>query len=118
FDPGAQLVLTHGLVASPRATALRASRPAPSMTDGFDVFVQLVMAAITTDPCRSANRWPFISTVTPASSVMFCDATATADADTSGVDDAAVARLGAAPPLPAARRSRSAVRASRNMGFA
>ena len=35
---------------SPRSTAFRASRPAPTITDGFDVFVQLVIAAITTSP--------------------------------------------------------------------
>src|SRR5208282_795207 len=31
-----------------------------SITDGFDVFVQLVIAAITTLPCCSA--WPFVET--------------------------------------------------------
>ena len=50
FEPGASDVLTHGLLVSPRATALRASRPAASMTDGLEVFVQLVIAAITTCP--------------------------------------------------------------------
>ena len=33
-----------------RATAFRATRPAATMTEGFDVLVQLVMAAITTEP--------------------------------------------------------------------
>ena len=37
---------------SPRATAFRASRPAPTMTVGFDVFVHEVIAAIATDPVR------------------------------------------------------------------
>jgi hypothetical protein len=37
-------------VVSPFATAFRANRPAPSITEGFDVFVQLVIAAITTEP--------------------------------------------------------------------
>ncbi len=55
FDPGARLVFTQGFTRSPRATAFRASRPAPSMTAGFDVFVQLVMAAITTAP------WPIVA---------------------------------------------------------
>ena len=50
FDPGASDVLTHGLTVRPRCTALRANRPAPSITDGFEVFVQLVIAAITTWP--------------------------------------------------------------------
>src|SRR5688572_11467959 len=57
LDPGARVVLTHGLAASPRSTALRASRAAPSMTCGLDVLVQDVMAAITTAPWSSSN-WP------------------------------------------------------------
>jgi hypothetical protein len=35
---------------SPFSTAFRASNPAASITLGFDVFVQLVIAAITTEP--------------------------------------------------------------------
>src|SRR5215204_3021387 len=54
-DPGARLVLTHGFTLRPRLTALRATRPAPIMTLGFDVLVQLVMAATTTDPCVSPS---------------------------------------------------------------
>src|SRR3970282_2156016 len=48
LEPGASDVLTHGLLRSPSFTAFRARRPAASMTEGFAVFVQLVMAAITT----------------------------------------------------------------------
>src|SRR5580693_9094078 len=51
-EPGASEVFTHGLTVSPLAAALRASRPAPIMTLGFDVLVQDVIAAITTSP------WP------------------------------------------------------------
>ncbi len=50
FEPGASDVFTHGFTVSPRCTALRARIPAPSITDGFEVFVQLVIAAITTWP--------------------------------------------------------------------
>ena len=50
FEPGARLALTQGLVRSPRSTAFLASRPAATITDGFDVLVQLVIAAITTEP--------------------------------------------------------------------
>jgi hypothetical protein len=50
FEPGASEVLTHGLTSRPRSTAFLASRPAPSMTDGFDVLVHDVIAAITTWP--------------------------------------------------------------------
>ena len=49
-EPGASEVLTHGLLVSPRATAARASSPAATITEGFEVFVQLVIAAITTAP--------------------------------------------------------------------
>src|SRR6266851_3032190 len=52
WEPGASEVLTHGLTVRPLAAALRASRPAPTMTVGFDVLVHDVMAAITTSP------WP------------------------------------------------------------
>ncbi len=45
------MVLTHGLRVRPRSTALRASRPAATITDGFDVLVHEVMAAMTTAPC-------------------------------------------------------------------
>ena len=50
FDPGARLVFTHGLRMRPRSTAFFASRPAPIITLGFEVLVQLVIAAITTAP--------------------------------------------------------------------
>src|SRR5688572_14327918 len=58
LEPGARLVFTYGFTFTPRATALRARSPAPSITEGFEVFVRLVMAAMTTDP------WP-ISAVSP-----------------------------------------------------
>src|SRR3954451_220792 len=50
--PGASDVFTHGLAFSPLAAALRASRPAPIKTLGFEVLVHEVIAAITTSP------WP------------------------------------------------------------
>src|SRR5437867_5739923 len=50
FEPGAGLVFTHGWLDRPRSTARFASSPAPIITLGFDVFVQLVIAAITTEP--------------------------------------------------------------------
>src|SRR5689334_11967957 len=55
LDPGARLVLTHGLVVSPRSTARWATSPAATMTEGFEVLVQLVIAAITTAPSWSGN---------------------------------------------------------------
>ena len=50
FDPGASVVLTHGLPVSPRSTAFLASSAAPTITDGFEVLVHDVIAAITTAP--------------------------------------------------------------------
>src|SRR5215469_9904610 len=50
FDPGARDVLTQGLVVIPRSTAFRARSPAATITEGLDVLVQLVMAAITACP--------------------------------------------------------------------
>ena len=50
--PGASEVFTHGLRVRPFSAALRASRPAPISTFGFEVLVQDVIAAITTSP------WP------------------------------------------------------------
>jgi hypothetical protein len=50
FEPGARLDFTHGLRVSPRSTAFFASRPAPTITAGFEVFVHEVIAAMTTAP--------------------------------------------------------------------
>jgi hypothetical protein len=58
FEPGARLDFTHGLRASPRSTAFFARRPAATMTDGFEVFVQLVIAAMTTEPCSRSKDSP------------------------------------------------------------
>src|SRR5208282_166947 len=50
LEPGASVVLTQGLRARPRSTAFLASSAAPTITEGLDVFVQEVIAAITTLP--------------------------------------------------------------------
>src|ERR1700722_16179561 len=50
LEPGARVVLTHGLRSSPASTALRATGAAPIMTDGLEVLVHEVMAAMTTEP--------------------------------------------------------------------
>src|SRR3954451_12853329 len=62
FDPGASDVFTHGLRSSPASTAFFASSAAPTITQGFDVFVQDVIAAMTTAPWSRSNDAP--STVT------------------------------------------------------
>src|SRR3954470_18487474 len=58
LEPGARLVLTQGLLFRPRSTARLATSPAATMTEGFDVLVQLVMAAITTAPSWSGKDSP------------------------------------------------------------
>ena len=63
-EPGARLVLTVGATVRPRATALRASSPAPTMTVGLEVLVQLVMAAMATEPVRDGRGAPSAATVT------------------------------------------------------
>jgi hypothetical protein len=63
-EPGAREVLTHGLESRPASTAFLASRPAPTMTYGFEVLVHEVIAAITTAPWSSSNS--------PASDLTVC----------------------------------------------
>ena len=58
LEPGASVVLTHGLRCRPFSTAFLASRAAPIITDGFDVFVHEVIAAIATAPWSSSNFVP------------------------------------------------------------
>src|ERR1700733_2337631 len=62
LEPGASVVFPHGLRSSPASTAFLATRAAPIMTDGLDVFVHDVIAAITTDPWST-------DVVVPSSSV-------------------------------------------------
>ena len=56
FEPGASEVLTQGRVLSPFSTAFLATRPAATITIGFEVLVQLVIAAMTTEPCLSSGE--------------------------------------------------------------
>src|SRR5262245_17068580 len=58
LDPGASEVLTHGLARRPRSTAFLASSPAAIITDGLEVLVQLVIAAITTWPWSRSKLAP------------------------------------------------------------
>ena len=50
LEPGASELFTHGLRVKPNSWAFLAKRPAPIITLGLLVLVQLVMAAITTAP--------------------------------------------------------------------
>src|SRR3712207_2647505 len=58
LEPGARVVLTHGLRFRPRSTAFLASSAAPTMTWGLDVFVHEVMAAMTTAPWSISHAVP------------------------------------------------------------
>ena len=50
--------MTHGLRCRPFSTAFLASSPAPIITDGLDVLVHDVIAAIVTAPWSSSNDVP------------------------------------------------------------
>jgi hypothetical protein len=50
WDPGASAVFTQGFTSRPSSTAFFARSPAPTITEGLEVFVQLVMEAMTTVP--------------------------------------------------------------------
>ncbi len=69
-EPGASEVFTQGLRSRPRSTALRASSPAPTITDGLEVLVQLVIAAITTRPWSSSKLVPSSRVTSIASSLV------------------------------------------------
>jgi hypothetical protein len=68
LEPGARVVLTHGLDVRPFLLALRASRPAASMTEGLDVLVHDVIAAIATAPWSSVKLSPFARVTAEGSS--------------------------------------------------
>ncbi len=68
-EPGASDVFTVGPTLRPRATAFRASRPAPTITVGFEVLVHEVMAAMATEPERMTALLPPTSTDTEPFSV-------------------------------------------------
>jgi len=57
-EPGANEVFTHGLLLSPASTAFFASSPAPTITQGLEVFVHEVIAAITTCPLSIVAAFP------------------------------------------------------------
>src|SRR5438552_13788767 len=94
-EPGARLVLTAGLTVKPRSTAFLARRPAAIMTDGFEVFVQLVIAAITSEPWLSSTLWPSSFTLTPlAEASAGAEVLAAGSASSSGARAPGAADLG------------------------
>src|SRR5258705_9413067 len=58
LGPGASVVFTQGRLLSPCSTAFFASSAAATITEGLDVFVQEVIAAITTEPWSTSVRVP------------------------------------------------------------
>ena len=64
FDPGARVVFTQGFAFKPFSTAFLARSAAPSITEGFEVFVQEVMDAITTAPFATLVSEPRTETGT------------------------------------------------------
>ena len=77
-EPGASEVFTHGLRVRPLASAFRASRPAETITYGFEVLVQEVIAAITTRPWSRSKEVPS-SSVTGTESLEVRSATSVTD---------------------------------------
>ncbi len=66
LEPGANDVLTQGLRTRPRSLAFFASKPAATTLRGFEVLVQLVMAAMMTAPSGSS---PSASSTRPAANL-------------------------------------------------
>src|ERR1700742_535028 len=98
LEPGARVVLTHGLRDRPRSTAFFAKSAAPSITYGLDVFVQEVIAAITT--------WPWSSVVSvPSSRVTATGCVARA---ASGVGESEAGNDSLSEPTYAGSASRNA----------
>ena len=56
MEPGASVVLTQGLRCRPFSTAFFASSAAPIITEGLEVLVQEVIAAMATAPWSTSNR--------------------------------------------------------------
>ena len=89
------------------------------MTLGFDVFVQLVIAAITTDPCLRPKVSPFMVTLIEEF-VPACSSrdVATAEGESCGEAATDIACFAAATPASVPVLPRSTASASRNICFA
>ena len=62
-EPGVKLVLTKSGTFMPSSTARFATSPAATMTDGFDVFVQLVICGEYQRSCLQLSIFPSATTV-------------------------------------------------------
>src|SRR5436309_918689 len=61
LEPGAREVFTHGFCWSPASTAFFARSAAATITQGFDVLVHEVIAAMTTAPWSRSKDEPSAS---------------------------------------------------------
>src|SRR3954451_19061336 len=114
--PGASEVFTHGFALRPFAAALRASRPAPISTLGFEVLVQEVIAAITTSPWPMPNLLPSTAKRFPGSSA-FLYSLASASEKPSATDGSAIRPSGRfGPAIEGTTSPRSSVSVSVNTG--
>src|SRR5439155_7116362 len=79
-EPGANVVFTWGFTARPRSIAFFARSPAAIITDGFEVLVQLVIAAMTTEPsvtCSVRGLWATAAVSGVAVATIVCAASLT-----------------------------------------
>src|SRR5437868_1968340 len=114
--PGASDVFTHGFAVRPLAAALRANRPAPISTLGFEVLVQEVMAAITTSPWPRSKLRPSTGKRFSAS-VAFLYSLAMAAAKPSATAGSATRPSGRfGPAIDGTTSPRSSVKVSVNTG--
>src|SRR5215472_11049726 len=104
LEPGASVVFTQGLRASPASTALRASSAAPTMTDGLEVFVQDVIAAITTEPWSTVVCVPS-SSVTRTGDEALGSGLFETGSDAGNVPAMPLSRLGSDTNAPSASRN-------------
>src|SRR5437868_2071237 len=113
---GASDVLTQGFAFNPLAAALRANRPAPISTLGFDVLVQEVIAAITTSPWRRLKSRPSTAYRLSASSGFLYspDSAVAKPAATAGSATRPSGRFG--PAIDGTTSARSSVSVSVNTG--
>ncbi len=114
-EPGAMLVFTYGLTDRPRSTAFLATRPAATITDGLEVFVQLVMAAMTTEPLPISARPSPVSTSTAVADGL--SATATPPAGSApGLDEPEPSNLPGKAERKFSRTPDSATRSCGRLG--
>src|SRR5579863_4592978 len=117
LEPGASVVFTHGLRDSPASTAFLASRAAPTMTDGLEVLVQDVMAAMTTEPWSTMVCVPSSRVTATGDDTLPAGLVATGS-EAGNVPAIPLSRLGSDTKAPSASRNEvlASVSATRSCG--